>query len=134
VAPFQELIDSLVNVWNPVVKEALTQIAAATWGDSDAEKRRWWVKGWIVWTPDSQTHSLYWEARTTRMRYVGWYGVELRTDLDSQPVRFSVSCSTADYTISADLNEEALKEALVEAFKLGPKGNIFREDITGIPI
>jgi hypothetical protein len=60
--------------------------------------------------------------------------VELRTDLEASPIRFVIYCKESAYTISADLTADALKSALVTAFRLGPLVNIFYEPVPGVLI
>ncbi len=134
LGPYQEQMLALAKTWDPQVKPLLEQVAITTWGDSPAERARWSVEGKIIWRPESQTPSLYWEALFSQMRYIGWYGVELRTDLQVRPIRFLISCNEADYTISTSLNADALKAGLVQAFRLGPLDNIFHKEIPGIQI
>jgi hypothetical protein len=129
IEPHSEKIAGLIEMWNPIVRELLSEIAAATWGN-----RIWKLSGKIIWSQDSQTPSLYWQALHSRTYYNAWYSVELRTDLEANAIRFIIYCKEASYTISADMTEEALKSALVDAFKLGPLDNIFHENFPGIPI
>jgi hypothetical protein len=92
------------------------------------------LKSKVILSEESQTPSLYW-VTVRRQPYVyAWYAVELRTDLESQPIRFVISCKESSFTISADLTVDSLKSALVTAFKYGPMDNIFYEDIPGVPV
>lgn len=134
LAPYRQRIQDLAGKWDAGVKDLLTQVAASTWGDNPAERERWSVEGKIIWRSESQTPSLYWEALFSQSRYLGWYGVELRTDLDVRPVRFVITCNEADYTISTGLSLEALKAGLVQAYRLGPLDNIFHQEPPGILI
>jgi hypothetical protein len=134
IEPFQEQIDDLIEKWHQVACELLREIAAATWGDADGGRFSWTLKGSIIWSHESQTPSLYWVTMRRQPYSYAWYTVELRTDLEAQPVRFVISCKESAYTISADLTVDALKSALVTAFKLGPVTNIFYEELPGIPI
>ncbi len=134
LSPYQERMLELAKTWDPQVKPLLEQVAISTWGDNPDQRSRWSVEGKIIWRPESQTPSLYWEALFVQLRYIGWYGVELRTDLQVHPIRFVISCREADYTISTSLTAEALKAGLVQAFRLGPLDNIFHKEIPGIQI
>ncbi len=134
LGPYQEQMFELAKTWDPQVKPLLEQVAISTWGDSPDQRVRWSVEGKIIWRPESQTPSLYWEALFAQLRYMGWYGVELRTDLQVRPLRFVITCNEADYTISTSLNAGALKSGLVQAFRLGPLDNIFHAEIPGVRI
>jgi hypothetical protein len=130
----QEQINNLIETWDPVVCELLAEIAAATWGERTSARYSWTLSGKVIWSTESQTPSLYWQALQHQPYYYAWYAVELRTDLNAQPVRFVITCKESTFTISADLTIDALKSALVTAFKLGPMDNIFHEEVPGIPI
>ncbi len=134
LGPYQEKMFELAKTWDPLVKPLLEQLAVSTWGDSPDQRAHWSIAGKIIWRAESQTPSLYWEALFSQLRYIGWYGVELRTDLQVRPLRFVITCSEADYTISTSLNVDALKSGLVQAFRLGPLDNIFHTEIPGIQI
>jgi len=134
IEPFQEQIQQMINTWNGVVAELLKEIASATWGEQNSGRYSWAISSSIIWSEESQTPSLYWVALRRQPYVYAWYAVELRTDLDAQPVRFVIYCKESSYAISADLTVEALKSALVTAFKLGPLNNIFYESIPGVPI
>jgi hypothetical protein len=129
-----EQIQKLIDTWHSAVCEHLTEIAIATWGEKNDGRFSWNLKGKVIWSEESQTPSLYWVAYRQQPYHYAWYTVELRTDLEAQPLRFVISCKETSYTISADLTVDALKSALVTAFKLGPMDNIFFTDIPGIPI
>jgi hypothetical protein len=129
-----EQIQKLIEIWNPIVSAHLTEIAAATWGEKNESRYTWSLKGKVIWSEESQTPSLYWIALRKLPYFYAWYAVEMRTDLEAQPIRFVISCKESSYTISADLTVDSLKSALVTAFKLGPLDNIFYEDVPGIPI
>jgi hypothetical protein len=134
IEPSQDKIQELIETWNPVVCEVLAGIAAATWGDQNSGRFSWSLKSKVIWSEESQTPSLYWEAVRRQPHTYAWYAVELRTDLETQPIRFVIYCKESAYIISADLTVEALKSALVTAFKLGPVENIFHVDSPGVPI
>jgi hypothetical protein len=133
IEPDQEKIQELIDDWHLVVCQHLAEIANATWGEKIEGRFSWILKGKVIWSEESQTPSLFWLALRRQPYNYAWYTVELRTDLDASPLRFVVSCKESTFTISADLTIDALKSALVTAFKLGPIENIFYEDIPGIP-
>lgn len=132
IEPFQEKIHKVIETWNTVVGTLLAEIAAASWGEQRGGRYSWTLQCSIIWSEESQTPSLYWIALHRQPYLYAWYAVELRTDLESSPLRFVIHCKESSYTISADLTQDALKFALIAAFRLGPLENIFYEPNPGV--
>jgi hypothetical protein len=134
IEPFQDKIQTLIETWNSLVQKLLTEISVSSWGEQKSDRYSWTLQSSIIWSEESQTPSLYWVALRRQPYAYTWFAVELRTDLEASPIRYVIYCKESAYTISADLTADALKSALVTAFRLGPLVNIFYEPVPGVLI
>jgi hypothetical protein len=126
-------IRSLLNDWDNDVRELLSQLGEATWGE---KKIPWRIKIRLQEMESLNGYILSWQAVTTSSksyRNTGYY-VYLLIDSSFNPINFLVECGDKDRFIRSGLSLCNLKSVLLDAFENGPVRHMYAEDNAGVPI
>jgi hypothetical protein len=88
----------------------------------------------IVEDQHHHSHRLYWEALAGAFYGPFYYSIRLVTDEKYRSAYFAIECRVESSYLTTDADLEALKEALIQAFKLGSVPGRGLEEVAGMEI